>query len=201
MSYHIICSGSVHKTPSLKKVIYCAILGTKNFDCHHVWEGSLTMNLFLIIAVLLIQKPTGDLICPVQGRWGPEGKKRWPDLQQLLRDDPQQIHKLGISVAWAEDNGFEESAAHENQCRGKECPKDKTKQTKQNKKTKQNKTGGLVKLLNTFQSFHLNDEEIQKEDNKNHEKLQRKKKDFLELNYGGRPQAEQLSLHPANSGS
>ncbi|KFO27380.1 hypothetical protein H920_11272 [Fukomys damarensis] len=120
---------------------------------------------------------SGDLICPVQGRWGPEGKKRRPDLQQLPLEDPQQIYKPGISVAWADDNGFE-STAHENQCRGKEHPKDKAKHTK-------GKLDGLVKLLNTFQSFHLNDKEIQKDDNKNHEKLQRKKKDedcdFLKL--------------------
>ncbi|KFO34146.1 hypothetical protein H920_04467 [Fukomys damarensis] len=62
--------------------------------------------------------------------------------------------------------------------RGKRCPKDKTKCTK-------GKPGSLVKLLNTFQSFHLNDEEIQRDDNKNHQKIQRKKKDedcgFLEL--------------------
>ncbi|KFO24246.1 Visual system homeobox 2 [Fukomys damarensis] len=86
--------------------------------------------------------------------------------------------KLGISVAWADANGFEESTAHENQCRGKECPKDKTRLTK-------GKLDGLVKLLNKFQSFHLNDEEIQKDDSKNHQKIQRKKKDedcdFLEL--------------------
>ncbi|KFO32796.1 hypothetical protein H920_05818 [Fukomys damarensis] len=88
------------------------------------------------------------------------------------------MYKRGISVAWADDKGFEESTAPENQCRGEECPKDKTKHPK-------GKLDGPVKLLNTFQSFDLNDEEIQKDDNKNHEKLLRKKKDedcdFLEL--------------------
>ncbi|KFO20117.1 hypothetical protein H920_18497 [Fukomys damarensis] len=42
-----------------------------------------------------------------------------------------------------------------------------------------------MKLLKTFQSFDLNDEEIQKDDNKNHQKIQRKKEDedcdFLKL--------------------
>ncbi|KFO22559.1 hypothetical protein H920_16066 [Fukomys damarensis] len=143
-------------------------------DCLPCEELSSCEDIILLEDTTPTVCSSGDLICPVQGRWGPEGKKRWPDLQQLLLDDI-----LGISVAWADNNGFEESTAHENQCRGKECPKDKTKRTK-------GKLDGPVKLLNTFWSFDLNDKEIQKDEEiHNHEKLQRNKKEedcnFLEL--------------------
>ncbi|XP_010607953.1 uncharacterized protein C12orf71-like [Fukomys damarensis] len=147
-------------------------------DCLPCEELSSCEDIILLEDMTPSVCSSGNLICPVQGRWGPEGKKRWPNLQQLPLDNPQQIYELGISVACADDNGFEESTPHKNQCRGKECPEDKTKCTK-------GKLDGLLKLLNTFQSFDLNDEEIQMDDNKNHEKLQRKKKDddcdFLEL--------------------
>ncbi|KFO27263.1 hypothetical protein H920_11357 [Fukomys damarensis] len=120
---------------------------------------------------------SGDLIRPVQGRWGPEGKKRWSDLQQLPLNDPKQIGKPGASVAWADNNGFEESAAHEKQCRGKKCPKHKTNRARRT-------LDGLVKRLNGYQSLDWDVEEIEDEEIYNHEKLQRKKDedcDFLKL--------------------
>ncbi|KFO32133.1 hypothetical protein H920_06469 [Fukomys damarensis] len=138
-------------------------------DCLRCEELSSCEDIILLEDTTPTVCSSGDLICSVQGRWGPEGKKRWPSLQQLLLDDSQQIYKLGISVAWAGGNGFDESTAHENQRRGKECPKDKTKRTK-------GKLDGLVKLLNTFQSFDLNDEEVQKDDNKKSQKTSEKEK-------------------------
>ncbi|XP_021092212.1 uncharacterized protein C12orf71 homolog isoform X1 [Heterocephalus glaber] len=48
--------------------------------------------------------------------------------------------------------------------------KDETKCT-------EGKLDGLVKLLKTFQGFYMDDEEIQKEDNENPQKIRKKKKD------------------------
>ncbi|KAM6171874.1 uncharacterized protein C12orf71-like [Erethizon dorsatum] len=76
---------------------------------------------------------SGELIPPIQGTQGPKRKKRRPSLQKLLQDDPQQIYKLGITVAWADDNDFEKSTSHKKLRGGKAlldgCPKDETKLT------------------------------------------------------------------------
>ncbi|KFO20756.1 hypothetical protein H920_17862 [Fukomys damarensis] len=121
-------------------------------------------------------KATSSVLSKAGG--GLKGKRDGPAYNSHFWTTHSRSTNEVISAAWADDNGFEESTAHENQCRGEECPKNKTKHPK-------GKRDGLVKLLNTFQSSDLNDEEIQKDDSKNHQKVQRKKKDedcdFLEL--------------------
>ncbi|KFO18310.1 hypothetical protein H920_20247 [Fukomys damarensis] len=98
---------------------------------------------------ILLEDPTSNvcssdnLIPPIQGTWGTEGADRRILQQNLIQDNPQQICKLGIITAWADNDDFEELTAHENLNGGQglldRCPKDETKLT-------EDKLEGLVKL-------------------------------------------------------
>ncbi|XP_013376191.1 PREDICTED: uncharacterized protein C12orf71 homolog isoform X2 [Chinchilla lanigera] len=103
-----------------------------------------------------------NLIPPIQGTWGTESINRRISQRNLIQDNPQQICKLGIIVAWADNDDFEESTAHENLSGGEgllnRCPKDQTRLT-------EDKLDGLVKLLKTFQDVHRDDEENKKDNN------------------------------------
>lgn len=105
---------------------------------------------------------SGDLILPIQGTWGPKGKKRGPNLQKLLQDDPHQIYKLGVTGAWPND--FGESTAHKNIRGGKGLP---DRYPKDEPKLTEGTLNGLVKLLKTFQGGQMDNEEIQKDNDEN----------------------------------
>lgn len=101
--------------------------------------------------------------------------------QNPIQDNSQPICKLGNTLAWADDDDFEDSTTHENVSGGKglpdRCHKDKTKLT-------EGKLGGLTKLLKTFLGIHKNDEESQKDDNENskNDKIRKITKDNSVLN-------------------
>lgn len=105
-----------------------------------------------------------NLIPPIQGTWGTESIRRRISQRNLIQDNPQQICKLGIIVAWAENDDFKESTAFENLREGRglldRCPKDQTKLTEK-------KLDDLMKLLKTFQDVHEDEDENKKHNQEN----------------------------------
>ncbi|XP_021119157.1 uncharacterized protein C12orf71 homolog [Heterocephalus glaber] len=111
-----------------------------------------------------IMSSSDNFIPPIQGTWVTEGVNRRIIQQNLIQDNPQQICKLSITVAWVDNDDFEELTAYENLNGGKRlldrCPKDQTQLT-------EDKLEAPVKLLETCQDVHKDDEEIRKDDNEN----------------------------------